>query len=150
MTIMDGLQAIKKIRQHPTLLQTPIIVISAKAAQMAQKESLKAGSNAFLPKPVDRQKLLALISSYLNLEWIYQKIEDEQQKVHPSLIPPSPEALEALYKLASFGMMSDIRKQMDHLEQLDAKYAPFANKLRELARGFEDEKIVALVEGYLK
>ena len=46
-------------------------------------------------------------------------------------------------------MMSDIRKQMDHLEQLDAKYAPFANKLRELARGFEDEKIVALVEQYI-
>ena len=32
---------------------------------------------------------------------------------------------------------------------MDAKYAPFANKVRELARGFEDEKIVALIEEYL-
>jgi hypothetical protein len=47
------------------------------------------------------------------------------------------------------GMMSEIRKQMDELEQLDAKYAPFALKMRELARDFEDEKILALVEGYL-
>jgi hypothetical protein len=53
------------------------------------------------------------------------------------------------------GMMSEIRKQMDEIEQLDAKYAPFAVKVRELTRGFapkghdKDEKIVALVEGDL-
>jgi hypothetical protein len=47
------------------------------------------------------------------------------------------------------GIMSEIRKQMDEIEQLDAKYAPFALKVRELARGFEDEQIVALVEEYL-
>lgn len=149
MPVMDGLQAIKKIRQRPTLLQTPIIVISAKVFQQSQKESLKAGSNAFLPKPVDRQKLLALIESHLNLEWSYQKIEAEQQNMHPPLLPPPALALEALYKLASFGMMSEIRKQMDELEQLDAKYVSFANKLRDLAKRFEDEKIVALLEDYL-
>jgi signal transduction histidine kinase/DNA-binding NarL/FixJ family response regulator len=149
MPVMGGLEAIKKIRQRTTLLQTPIIAISAKAFQQEQKESLKAGSNAFLPKPVDRQKLLALISNYLNLEWIYEKIEHEQPKLPRPLIPPPPEALETLHKLATFGMMSDIRKQADEIEQLDTKYAPFAVKVRELARAFEDEKIVALLEKYI-
>ena len=47
-------------------------------------------------------------------------------------------------------VMSEIRKQMHQLEQTDAKYAPFATKVRELAQGFEDEKIVTLVENYLR
>jgi hypothetical protein len=64
--------------------------------------------------------------------------------------PDSPEQLEALYEASMLGMMRSIRKLADEIEQLDAKYAPFAIKVRELARGFEDEKILALVEEYIE
>jgi len=47
--------------------------------------------------------------------------------------------------LASLGRISDIRKWIAHIEQLDQKYADFANKVRQLARAFEDDKIVAQI-----
>ena len=65
-------------------------------------------------------------------------------------IPPPQAELKKLYEAAMLGMMSQIRKQMDNIEQLDSQYAPFADKVRKFARLFEEEKIVALVEGYLE
>ncbi|MGB0387410.1 MAG: sensor histidine kinase [Ardenticatenaceae bacterium] len=66
------------------------------------------------------------------------------------LIAPPTEEMEVLLELASLGKMSRIREQADHLCELDQKFTPFANKLRHLARGFEDEKILELVEQYIR
>ena len=64
------------------------------------------------------------------------------------LIPPPIEQLKALHELAMFGQISAIRERAAQIERLDAKFAPFAAKVRTLARNFEDEEILALVEEY--
>jgi signal transduction histidine kinase len=149
MPVMDGFQAVKAIRLFDREL--PIIAISASVFEAEQLYSLKIGCNAFLSKPIEVQKLLALIEKHLAIEWLYEEVPQAQELSAPqALIPPPQQELEALYEAAMLGMMSEIRKQLDEIEQLDGKYAPFAHKLRELAAGFEDEKIVALVEQYLK
>ncbi len=66
------------------------------------------------------------------------------------LVTPPQTVLEKLYDAATLGKMSQIRKQMKEIEQVDAKYTPFANKVRELVWGFEDDKILALVEEHLQ
>ncbi len=66
------------------------------------------------------------------------------------LIPPPQEILAVLYELAKLGNMRRIREQANSLEQLDEQYLPFANKLRELAREFEDEAILGLVQSYIQ
>jgi signal transduction histidine kinase/DNA-binding NarL/FixJ family response regulator len=148
MPVMDGFKAVKAIRLFDK--EVPIIAISASVWEAEQLYSLKIGCNAFLPKPVEVPKLLALIEKHLQLEWLYeQSTTAGKPPCEQVLIPPPPQQLEALYQTAMRGIMSEIRKQMDEIEQLDAKYAPFALKVRELARGFEDEQIVALVEEYL-
>lgn len=92
------------------------------------------------------------ISPQLNMESIDESREESLQEVAtaiPFVLPPRQD-LEDLYKLSSLGMMSQIRKKVKHIEELDAKYAPFANKIRQLALAFEDEKILKLVEEYLE
>jgi signal transduction histidine kinase/CheY-like chemotaxis protein len=149
MPVMDGFKAVKAIRLFDK--EVPIIAISASVFEAEQLVSLKIGCNAFLSKPVEAEKLLALIEKHLQLEWRNsESTTDSKQTGELPLIPPPPEQLEALYEAAMMGMMSQIRKQMDEIEQLDPKYAPFAIKVRELARGFEDEKIVVLVEEYME
>lgn len=66
-----------------------------------------------------------------------------------TIIPPPTEQLEVLYKFASLGRMSAIRKSAAKIEELDAKYQPFTKKIRELAQEFDDEKIILLIEQYL-
>ena len=60
---MDGLQAINALRQDLMLVVIPVIVVSASASGGKQEVSLAAGANAFLPKPLYCEHLLAHIAS---------------------------------------------------------------------------------------
>ena len=53
----------------------------------------------------------------------------------------------AAQSLAASGLF---RASIKHLEELDIKYIPFARKLIELAKAFEDEQILALIEQQLE
>ncbi len=155
MPVMTGFEAVQAIRQMPEHQETPIIAVSASVFEMDQEKSQVAGCDAFLPKPVAEETLWGLLADYLDVEWIYAEIRDETISERPvsddmPLIPPPVEELEVLYDLAVLGKMYAIQDRMIHLERLDEKYVPFANRLRALARGFEDEKILTLVTQYLE
>jgi signal transduction histidine kinase len=66
------------------------------------------------------------------------------------LTPPPPEEMTLLMELALVGKIRKIRERADHIEQLDAKYNPFAQQLRNLADSFEDKQIIALIRQYNK
>ena len=59
MPVMDGLEAARNIRAlgRPDAEKVPIIAVSANASETDRKESLAAGMNAHLAKPVDAEKL---------------------------------------------------------------------------------------------
>ena len=48
------------------------------------------------------------------------------------------------------GKMLKVRKQATQLEELDDKYIPFARQIQKLAKEFDEEQIVALIEPHLK
>ncbi|MBF2021479.1 MAG: hypothetical protein IGR93_15580 [Hydrococcus sp. C42_A2020_068] len=45
--------------------------------------------------------------------------------------------------------MRKIRDRCAYLEEIDEKYLPFANKIKDLAQGFQEKAIVTLIEKYL-
>jgi signal transduction histidine kinase/CheY-like chemotaxis protein len=155
MPVKTGFEAVLEIRQIPTVKDTPIIAVSASVFSDDQNKSQIAGCDAFIPKPVDEQRLLVLLQEQLQLEWVYEAEEvgeaesQNSEEEQPLVAPPAAE-LEVLYELAMLGSMKDIRDRALQLEELDDKYISFSRKLQSLAKGFEDEKIVALVEQYLK
>jgi hypothetical protein len=64
------------------------------------------------------------------------------------LIAPPAEEVAALLDLAMKGDLKGIMERADRLEALDKQWLPFATHLRQLARDFEDEKIVEFVKKY--
>ena len=60
------------------------------------------------------------------------------------------EDLKKLYESALFGNMHRIQEQAAQLAERDAKYGPFADKLCELAKNFEDEQLVALIKPFME
>jgi signal transduction histidine kinase/ActR/RegA family two-component response regulator len=72
MSVKTGLTMTREIREIPEIKDVPIIAISASLMEMMEETCLRAGCNAFLSKPIDRQKLLSLLKEYLQLEWIYE------------------------------------------------------------------------------
>lgn len=67
---MDGVEATAYLRGKPELAHLPIVALSANASLADQDRALSAGANAFLPKPIERDALLAQIGKVLSLTWI--------------------------------------------------------------------------------
>lgn len=59
MPVMDGFEATRSIRalDRPDAKKVPIIALSANASEADRKNSLEAGMNTHLPKPVDAERL---------------------------------------------------------------------------------------------
>ncbi|RRV05380.1 response regulator [Pseudomonas sp. v388] len=62
---MDGYEATAEIRKDPRWRKLPIIAVTAKAMKDDQERCLQAGSNDYLAKPIDLDRLFSLIRVWL-------------------------------------------------------------------------------------
>jgi CheY-like chemotaxis protein len=62
---MDGYEATRRIRAQKRFSKLPIIAVTAKAMLDDQEKCLEAGTNDFLAKPVDVDKLLSLMRVWM-------------------------------------------------------------------------------------
>lgn len=69
MPVMDGLTAIEHLRRDHTRASLPVIALSANASLADRDRALASGADAFLPKPLERDLLLAHIALCLGLTW---------------------------------------------------------------------------------
>lgn len=152
MPVIDGLEATRMIRQDHALNGVPIIAVSANVHQEDKTKSLTAGANAFLSKPVERELLLREIGRTLQLEW---KHESPRPKPSVSIdntdyfVVPGPEEMESLRALTKAGNMRAIREKANGFAALDGKYRPFAEKIEQLAQGYQSKALLNLVEKHL-
>ncbi|MEH1965665.1 ATP-binding protein [Nostoc sp.] len=157
---MDGYEMLRQLRQIPELQNVPAIASSASVFESNQNESITAGADAFLPKPVEAAALLKLLEKYLNLKWIYQQnsiavepITANSEAISSStpdeIVPPTEEVLSQLHTLALQGRLMAIEHQLKTLEKADEQYQPFVKAVREYADNFQIEKIRTLLERYL-
>ncbi len=155
MPTMTGIEAVQEIRKIAELKDVIVIAVSASVFEVNRQESMLAGCNAFLPKPVEVNKLFALLKTYLKLEWVYEEespMESESNSLVADtveLIPPPLEEIEILYELATLGKIRGIRQQATKIERMDKKFKPFADKLHELAKGYQDKEILELISPYM-
>ncbi|MEG4446827.1 PAS domain S-box protein [Microcoleus sp. AT9_B5] len=147
---LDGFELIKRVRESETFKDTVIIVSSASVFETDQYRSLEAGGNTFLPKPVQATALLQKLQQYLDLEWVYEANEEPQAIASDTseLIAPPTKEMERLYQLAREGNFLEIVKQAVLLEEIDPKYIPFAKRLHQMAKDFQDEEILTFIQSY--
>jgi len=152
MPIMDGIELIKAVRSHQDWQQLPIIVSSGRVFEADRNRSLEVGANAFLPKPLDTNRLLEQIQICLNLQWITQHSSAENLAVpiasdaSETLLVPDRENLAELYRLAMEGNLKKIQKKVNSLAEADPNLSPFCEQVNRLAKGFKEKELLELIE----
>jgi CheY-like chemotaxis protein len=150
---MNGLEVARRLRQLPGLEDVPIIAMSASASRGDEQQSLAAGADAFVPKPIDLHKLLTQIALLLKLKWTYAlptAQSDAQGDALAPLYAPPPQEMETLHRLALVGDMRAIVRQATYLSDLDERYRPFAARLCQLAKGYQSQATLSLIKRYLE
>lgn len=159
MPVMDGYEFLQQIRQSESLKGIPVIVSSASVSTMDQQQSLDAGGDDFLAKPVQADDLFQMLRKHLQLAWIYQStVPDNQQErsstcdpqnnLIPFTLPPA-EDLSQLLLLAQQGRLKRLTEVARTLEQQNSQYAPFVQQLIELSKGFQVAKLEAFIQQLL-
>lgn len=65
MPVMDGYEAMEKIRKMKGFKNTPIIALTAKAMKGDKQKCIDAGASDYMAKPIDVDKLLSLMRVWL-------------------------------------------------------------------------------------
>ncbi|WP_010233234.1 response regulator [Clostridium arbusti] len=66
MPVMNGYEAIKKIRNSDKIKNIPIIATTAKSLKGDREKCMSAGANDYISKPIDYDVLITLIKAWIN------------------------------------------------------------------------------------
>ncbi len=148
---IDGFEVIRRLRKYPQWQLLKIIASSASVFTRDQQKSIEVGADSFLPKPIDKVKLMEMLQKHLQLEWVYQQenqdisLEEKALEIQ-TLVLPSNEQIKELYDSARAGLISDILDLITDLEKDNADLIPFGQKIRHWAKNFQVKEI----QNYLK
>ena len=67
MPVMDGLKLIHLIRDEESLAKMPIVVITTEGAEEDRARALALGADEYLTKPVQANRVLAVVKGLLKL-----------------------------------------------------------------------------------
>jgi DNA-binding response OmpR family regulator/signal transduction histidine kinase len=65
MPVMDGYESMRQIRKQQKYAKLPVIALTAKAMKEDREKCIEAGANDYITKPVDIDRLLALMQVWL-------------------------------------------------------------------------------------
>ena len=135
---MDGFELINQLRQSHDLKNKIIIASSASVYDADRARSLAIGSDSFLPKPIQVEKLFEQLQHHLNLTWLYenklQKIAEEKTTA-PLILPPMVE-LEKLYKLTLMGDIDELEQHTAILAE-DVKLKTFVSLMQDFLKKYK-------------
>jgi signal transduction histidine kinase/DNA-binding response OmpR family regulator len=155
MPIMDGFEVARHIRQSGQAYQhVPIIAISVDESQESQQESLKAGCDAFLPRPFQLSQLMTILQSSLRKNPVNkeitsearQRVTTESNALHNEDLSLPQEIIQELLPLAERGNVKQLLSVLDQLTFQAASDLPFLRMLREFAKEFKIDEILELLK----
>jgi signal transduction histidine kinase len=154
MPVMDGFEATRQLRKMLEFKELPIVAVSASTFNLDHQESLDAGCNEFLVKPIRAELVLATLQKFLGLTWIYEPTtsgqtvaveENPEELVNLTTLKMSAKQAAIFLELATMGDFMGIQDEAERLAETDKQLAPLASKLIQLAEDFEEDKIGELV-----
>jgi signal transduction histidine kinase/DNA-binding NarL/FixJ family response regulator len=148
MPVMDGYVLLQQLRTDRDLQHLTVLVSSASVAQIDRQQSLAAGGDDFLAKPLQLNELLPLFAKHLQLIWKYDRtnsnhsfsVEDNSSSLTGTFLPTEPD-LQILLELIQDGMVNKLIATAEQIGQKNILYQPFTSRIIQLAKEFQIDRI---------
>ena len=151
MPVMDGLEAVRRIRATKAGAATKVIALTAHALEEERKPIMAAGCDDLVRKPFREQELFDALARHLRLKFIYEKAPPQESVQETPGLAMRPEQLDAL----PAELLRDLRQAVVELdtartqaliEQVSARDAALGRALNTLATQLNYKRLMKLLE----
>jgi PAS domain S-box-containing protein len=147
MPVMDGLEAIRRIRAMAGGEGTKIIAVTASAMDDSRHELMGIGADDFIGKPFREAELFQKIHSHLGVEYLYGEgptaaARQEAAELTTESLAGWPQNL--IEPMREAVITADLDELLAIIKTVEARNPGIAQGLRRLAEGFQYQKLLDL------
>jgi PAS domain S-box-containing protein len=147
MPVMDGHEAIRRIRAMAGGKEIKIIAVTASAMDENRQEMLKIGADDFISKPFREIELFHKIHAHLGVEYVYAEqitaaAEEEAAELTPESLAGWPQDL--IDPMREAVITADLDQLLERIQEVEARDPRIAQALRRLAEGFQYQTLLEL------
>jgi signal transduction histidine kinase/DNA-binding NarL/FixJ family response regulator len=147
MPVIDGHEAIRRIRSGAGGKETKIIAVTASAMVENRQELLRIGADDFIGKPFQEAELFEKIHTHLGVEYVYAEqpaaaAPEEAIEFTPESLARLPQDLIHLMREAI--IRADLDDLLETIHEVETRDRRLAQELRRLAEHFEYQKLLDL------
>jgi PAS domain S-box-containing protein len=155
MPVMNGYEAIKKIRSSADGDKPGIVSVTASAFGADRESAIKIGADDFLGKPFREEVLFDKIKDLLEVEYVYTTASltlnpeaDGADALFKEKVAALPEAL--IDQLHHAVLSADLDRMLEIIQQIEKHDAAVAGSLRRLAENYDYHALLELTAGQEK
>jgi signal transduction histidine kinase/DNA-binding NarL/FixJ family response regulator len=150
MPVMDGHEAIRRIRASAGGGDVKIIAVTASVIEENQQEVLAHGADDFLGKPFQEADLFLKIQAHLGVEYLYADRPPDAVPDMGAVAEVSPESLarlprDLLHQMREAVIGADLDQLLAKIQEVEAIDPHAAQGLRRLADSFEYQRLLDLL-----
>jgi CheY-like chemotaxis protein len=154
MPLLNGYETARRIKATPQGQATVIVALTANPLKQEREVVLAAGCDDFVRKPFQTAELVEVMRRHLGLEYIYVDEvtvapTDDDEAMEESLNVSEAVALlppDLVAHLAEAADLLDMQQVDEVIAQIRSQQPALATRLAILARNFDYEQMVALIE----
>ncbi|MDQ3329425.1 MAG: PAS domain S-box protein [Planctomycetota bacterium] len=150
MPVMDGHEAIRRIRALPGGEIPKIIAVTASALEENRQELLEIGADDFISKPFRDAELFERIHAQTGVEYLYAEDATAAADI-PELTPTSLAGWseDLIRPMREAVETADLDRLLAKIQEVEAHDPRVAQGLRRLAESFQYKKLLELFNGSL-
>ena len=147
MPVMDGHEAIRRIRALAGGGVPKIIAVTASAMDDNRQQLMEIGADDFVGKPFRELELFQKIHAHVGVEYLYA--DDPTAAAHKEAAELTPESLsdwpqDLIGPMREAVITADLDELLVRIQDVESRDPSIARELRRLAEGFEYQKLLDL------
>ena len=147
MPVLDGLEAIRRIRTMEGGNEPTIIAVTASAMDENRHELMEIGADDFISKPFREAELFEKIHVHVGIEYVYAEQSSAAREEPDNLTPESLAdfSTETICAMREAVITADLDQLVAKIVEVEHLHPRVAKGLRRMAEAFEYERLLKLL-----